>query len=1018
MISPLSFVKDSPKRKVAYLKWATLVLGSLLGLDIVFYFAAEGFWFQAVDYLPVFWLRLKTRFILGLLAFGGSFGFSLINLALAQRLRAHKNTKAELELVPGLGLRWLLPFCLALGFLLGIQLLYQVQVAASHWRPRVTLYNPSPPIPLWIRPASIWTIAQQLVSHPWQIGLLTAGAIALLIRPQILTAVAAVFMSLGFGLVSSTQWPKVLPALSPTLFNQVDPLFKLDIGFYIFILPALELLEFWLVGLFFFVLVSITLIYLLSGNSLSQGRFLGFSPAQQRHLYGLGGGLLLFTAFSHWLNRYKLLYSTQGVIFGASYTDVTVDLPVNTGLSLLSLGLGLALLWRTVFWSFSFLSLAEWVFAQRIQKIAHPPPIPRRPLDVRLLVWGPVIYLIVAISGGVATPQLVQRLIVQPNELVRETPYISRTIALTREAFALSDINVERFDPEGTLTLKDLQENDLTVRNIRLWDTRPLLEANRQLQQIRLYYEFLDADVDRYTLFTEEEGTERRQVMISARELNYEHVPSEAQTWVNEHFIYTHGYGFTMSPVNTASLSGLPEYFIKDIAHTPSSEAIRKSIPVGEPRIYFGELTNTYILTNTKLQELDFPSGADNVYTTYQGQGGIPIGQLWRRPIFAWYLGDWKMLFTADLTSQTRLLYRRNIKKRVQAIAPFLRYDSDPYLVIAKVDAGTGDWEQETGERDLKLKSQPDKNHLYWMIDAYTTSDRYPYSDPGGNDFNYIRNSVKVVVDAYDGSVSFYIADEQDPIIQTWSKVFPGMFQSLNRMPSALREHIRYPQDFYQVQSDQLMAYHMTDPQVFYNREDQWRAPTEIYANETQLIAPYYLIMKLPAEETEEFILLRPFTPAQRNNLIAWLAARSDGDRYGRKLLYSFPKQELVFGPEQIEARINQDPSISQRISLWNTEGSRAVQGNLLVIPIEQSLLYVEPLYLEAEQNQVPTLARVIVAYQNRIAMAANLEQAIFAIFQPPRNDEPAILRDLGDQPAPEGLEMLEELQFLDNPDT
>ena len=1012
----MAWINDLSKRKVAYLKWATIVLGSLVGLDIAFYMIAEGLWFQEVDYLQVFWLRFKTQVSLGFLAFGGSLGFSLINLALAQRLRSHQAIAAKPELMRGLRLRLLLPLCLALGFLLGIQLLYQGQIAASHWQPRVTLYNPSPPVPLWIKPESIEAIAQQLISHPWQVGFLAVGAIALLIRPKILSIVAALLNSLGFGVVFSTQWPKVLPALHPTLFNQVDPLFNLDIGFYVFTLPVLELVEFWLVGLFFFVLVSITLIYLLSGNSLSHGRFLGFSPAQQRHLYGLGGGLLFFTALSHWLNRYKLLYSTQGVIFGASYTDVAVKLPVNTGLSLLSLALGLALLWRTVFWSISFRSLAEWSLALRTQKFVHLPPIPRRPPDLRLLVWGPVTYLIVAISGNVATPQLVQWLVVQPNELVRETPYISRTIRLTREAFALSDVDVENFDPEGTLTFQDLQKNDLTVRNIRLWNTRPLLESNRQLQQIRLYYEFSDADVDRYTLFTEDGGTERRQVLISARELNYERVPTEAQTWVNEHFIYTHGYGFTMSPVNTVSPSGLPEYFIKDIAHTPSSEAIRQSIPVGEPRIYFGELTNTFILTDTKLQELDFPSGNDNVYNTYQGKGGIPIGQFWRRPLFAWYLGDWKMLFTEDFTSQTKLLYRRNIKQRVQAIAPFLRYDSDPYLVIADVDNGTADWEQGTGDRQ-PIAPQPDKNHLYWMIDAYTTSDRYPYSDPQGNDFNYIRNSVKLVVDAYDGTVSFYVADDQDPIIKTWSKVFPGMFQPLDKMPAALRAHIRYPQDYYQVQSDQLMTFHMTDPQVFYNREDQWRAPTEIYANEAQLVEPYFLIMKLPAEETEEFILLRPFTPAQRNNLIAWLAARSDGDRYGRKLLYSFPKQELVFGPEQIEARINQDPSISQRISLWNTEGSRAVQGNLLVIPIEQSLLYVEPLYLEAEQNQVPTLVRVIVAYQNRIAMAETLEQAISAIFQPPQQDEP-ILRDLGEQSAPDNLDFFEELQSLDTPNT
>ncbi|NEQ33340.1 MAG: COG1615 family transporter, partial [Leptolyngbya sp. SIO4C5] len=530
------------------------------------------------------------------------------------------------------------------------------------------------------------------------------------------------------------------------------------------------------------------------------------------------------------------------------------------------------------------------------------------------------------------------------------------------------------------------------------------LETNRQLQQIRLYYEFLDADVDRYALIQDDGTTDLRQVLISARELNYEQVPAEAQTWVNQHLIYTHGYGFTMSPVNTAAPSGLPDYFIKDIAHVPSSEVIRRSIPVGEPRLYFGELTDNYVMTRTRVEELDYPSGSDNVYNTYDGRAGINLGNRWRRLLFAKHLSDWQMLFTANFTPETQLLFRRNINERVRTIAPFLRYDTDPYLVIADVE-----------QTDLEKVPQADNvssdpNYLYWVIDAYTTSDRYPYSDPGSYDFDYIRNSVKVVIDAYHGSVNFYVADARDPIIQTWNKIFPDMFQALDDMPPALRQHIRYPQDFYQVQSDQLMTYHMTDPQVFYNREDQWRAPNEIYANEPQTVDPYYLIMRLPAQETVEFILLRPFTPAQRNNLVAWLAASSDGDRYGRMLLYRFPKQELVFGPEQIEARINQDPEISQRISLWNTQGSRANQGNLLVIPIEQSLLYVEPLYLEAEQNRLPTLARVIVVYQNRIAMAETLEESLGAVFganagQP---SAPPILRELGESPALDELAPLE----------
>ncbi|MEO0868984.1 MAG: UPF0182 family protein, partial [Cyanobacteria bacterium J06642_11] len=523
------------------------------------------------------------------------------------------------------------------------------------------------------------------------------------------------------------------------------------------------------------------------------------------------------------------------------------------------------------------------------------------------------------------------------------------------------------------------------------WDTRPLLESNRQLQQIRLYYEFVDADVDRYTLTKSDGTTERRQVLISARELNYEQLEDTAKTWVNKHLSYTHGYGFTMSPVNTAAIGGLPDYFIKDIAHVPSNDDVARSIPIGQPRIYFGELTDNYVMTGTKVPELDYPSENDNIYTTYAGDGGIGLGALWRRLLFAKHLTDWQMLFTGDFTSDSKLLFRRNIQERVKQIAPFLQFDSDPYLVVADINAQAAS--------DASNPVDPEGNYLYWIIDAYTTSDRYPYSDPEDQPFNYIRNSVKVVVDAYHGSVSFYIADPSDPIIQTWARLFPKMLQPLDAMPPALAAHIRYPEDFSLVQSNQLLVYHMTDPRIFYNREDTWRAPNEIYANESQVVEPYYLIMKLPEEEEEEFVLLRPFTPAQRNNLIAWLAARSDDNQYGRILLYRFPKQELVYGPEQIEARINQDPEISQRISLWNTQGSRANQGNLLVIPIEDSLLYVEPLYLEAEQNRLPILARVIVAYQNRIAMAETLEQSLQAIFSPRRETRNStILRDLEEE--------------------
>ncbi|NEQ53433.1 MAG: COG1615 family transporter [Leptolyngbya sp. SIO3F4] len=955
----------SRKSARAYWSWGLVAIALLLSLDIVTYFLAEGLWFRSVNYIEAFWLRLQTQLILGTVAFLGSLLFAGLNLWRAQQLSFD-----DYCIVPsqenrrrGIGLGQLLPITFSLALLLSVSVLYHGQLALTRWH--YSTVEPLPPLPLWFNIDTIWRIFQQLITQPWQGGILLAMVLGVLICPRVAGAIATILLSLSFSLVLSSQWSRVLPALNSTSFAQSDPLFGQDISFYIFQLPVLELGEFWLSGLFLSTLVAVALVYLLAGNSLSQGRFLGFSPQQQRHLYLLACALLLSTGIGYWLSRYELLYSRQGVTYGASYTDVMVDLPIHTILSFIILGLAIVALIRA------------WLGSIR-RNTSYSLP------SFLILI---TIYLSFSLMGEILLPWVVQRLVVQPNEFKRERPYIERSIAFTRDAFNLTDIQDESFVPQGNLTATKLSDNDLTVRNIRVWDTRPLLESNRQLQQIRSYYEFVDADVDRYTL-TKADGTiERRQVLISARELNYERLEDTAKTWVNKHLSYTHGYGFTMSPVNTAAVGGLPDYFIKDIAHVPSNEDVARSIPRGRPRIYFGELTDNYVMTGTRVPELDYPGEDDNVYTTYAGEGGITLGNGWRRLLYAKHLSDWQMLFTNDFTPETKLLFRRNIQDRVKQIAPFLKFDGDPYLVVADANAQAAS--------DHSVPVDAEGNYLYWIIDAYTTSDRYPYSDPGDQPFNYIRNSVKVVVDAYNGSVSFYIADATDPIIQTWAQFFPNMLQPLEAMPPALAAHIRYPEDYSLVQSNQLLVYHMTDPRIFYNREDTWRAPTEIYANESQVVEPYYLIMKLPQEEEEEFILLRPFTPAQRNNLIAWLAARSDGNQYGRILLYRFPKQELVYGPEQIEARINQDPEISQRISLWNTQGSRANQGNLLVIPIEDSLLYVEPLYLEAEQNRLPILARVIVAYQNRIAMGETLEQSLKAIFNPKQSNGPTILRDL-----------------------
>ncbi|MBD2664535.1 hypothetical protein B6N60_03863 [Richelia sinica FACHB-800] len=964
--------------------WQGLVifLAVLLLFHLTSHLVAEVFWFQEVGYTQVFWLRIVTQGSLWLMVVSISAVYLWLNLALAHRWKypsshdlgevkfsqqlttflspqytsSNRATKSESRFLP-MKLRSLLPLTLSLSILVALILAHYGTISLTYWQNGVN--QPSNlNVPTLFNLEAIFNWGKIVISPDWFLAIVFTIAIAILIYPQFLLSAIAVILSLGFGWVISQHWSEVILFLHPIPFQQSEPLFHKDISFYIFSLPIWELLGFWLMGLCLYSLLAITLTYLLSGNSLSQGRFAGFSPQQQRHLFGLLGGFMLIVGLSNWLHRYELVYSDRGVSFGASYTDVNAQLPADTVLCVLAVAIAFYILWRTIKWQ-----------SQHLQQ--------------RLLVYLLSLYSFLLLLGNIIIPSAIQSFIVQPNELQREQKYIARTIAMTRQAFALDTIDTLTFNPQGKLTEADIQANDLTIRNIRLWGKEPLLKTNRQLQQIRPYYRFPDADIDRYTIKTagNPSTTEKRQVLIAARELDYNAVPQQAQTWVNRNLIYTHGYGFTMSPVNTVAPGGLPEYFVKDIISNDSilntsSPEIRESIPIGKPRIYYGEITNTHVMTGTKARELDYPSGSDNVYNTYDGTGGIKIGAFWKRCLFAAYLQDWQMLFTRDFLPETKVLFRRNINQRVRAIAPFLKFDSDPYLVAADANPGTAQG-----------------NYLYWIVDAYTTSDRYPYSDRDKNSINYIRNSVKVVIDAYNGTVNFYIADINDPLITAWSKIFPQMFQPLQAMPENLRSHIRYPVDFFKIQSERFMTYHMTDPQVFYNREDQWQIPNEIYGSEPRPVEPYYLITSLPNVSFEEFLLFLPYTPKQRTNLIAWLAARSDGENYGKLLVYIFPKERLIYGTEQIEARINQDPVISQQISLWNRQGSRAIQGNLLVIPIEQSLLYIEPIYLEATQNSLPTLVRVVVAYENRIVMTQTLEQGLQAIFKPELTPAPAIIR-------------------------
>ena len=976
---------------------ATMIVLGLI-IDLGSRIIVDWLWFSEVDYLSVLLKTRLTQIILGLLVLGISGLFFWSNLSLASRQKWQwsdrissqdslpylqeksqqllKNTSPTKVLVerikaeqnirnrPAFKLSFLLPVSLFSILILALLLIYYGDLVREIWQQKDGLnisFN-------GLRNALVRERSEVLDRYWWLLGLVIAIAGLTLFRTRLSLNLIAIAFSLLMSLTIAGNWISILGFLQPTSFNYADPQFNNDISFYIFILPVLNLISSWLSSLLICNFIIIFLRYLLSGNSLSEGKFPGFSAFQIRHLSLLGGMVMMAMGLHHWLNRYQLLYSQQGVVYGAGFTDVNFKLPIETILSI------------------SAIAIACWLFYSSFRRNKKSQLTKKAVKSTRsktaklIVIWLPVVFYLFFLLTGELASELIQVFRVQPNELAAETPYLLRNIAMTRRAFNLDEIESETFNPQGELTASDIANSSSTIENVRLWDTRPILQTNRQLQQIRLYYEFLDADIDRYIL-----QNNKQQVIISARELDYSAVPKRAKTWVNKHLVYTHGYGFTLSPVNQVSEGGLPFYYVKDIGTstsetgslTVSSDIIRDSFPLENPRIYYGELTNNYVMTNTRVREFDFPSGEENIYNIYEGSGGISVNNYGLRLIFAEYLKDWQMLFTRNFTPETKVLLRRNITRRVAKIAPWLRYDNDPYLVVA--DTPT-------------LEGQKDSN-LYWIIDAYTISDRYPYSDPGDRSFNYLRNSVKVVVDAYNGDVNFYIADSNDPIINTWNKVFPQLFKPLAQMPLSLHNNIRYPEDLFSTQSERLLTYHMTDAQVFYNREDQWQIPQEIYGTEPQPVEPYYLIMRLPTATAEEFILLHPYTPVSRPNLIAWLAARSDGVNYGKLLLYKFPKQKLVYGPKQIEALINQDPVISQQISLWNREGSRAIQGNLLIIPIEQSLLYVEPLYIEAEQNSLPTLARVIVVYENKIVMAETLDEAISAIFQPEAIDDSTIIR-------------------------
>ncbi len=734
-------------------------------------------------------------------------------------------------------------------------------------------------------------------------------------------------LALLSGITGAANWLAWLNFFNGVPFGQTDALFGRDIGFYVYRLPIYESVRQQALAVTFLTLFGSAGYYVFSGSFVLEARPGGpgwpkirLITGARRHLSLLVALVLSLMAWGAWMNIPNTLLSPapQSVVqFGASYTDVYASIPFFWAtLGVLVLGVALAL-WHG--------------FARR-----------GWPLPVAI-----ALYVVVSLGGGVYAG-LLQRLVVTPNEQDKERPFITHNIAATRAAYDLGRVEERELSGDAELTAADIIANAGTIENVRLWDHQPLLQTFTQIQEIRTYYDFNSVDNDRYVI-----NGKYRQVMLSARELNTESMSNKS--FVNERLTFTHGYGVTLGPVNEVTTEGLPVLFIRDLPPVST-----RDLRLDEPSIYYGELSNDYVLVKTRQPEFHYPRGDDNETTFYAGTGGVTIGSFFRRAAFALRFASTDILVTSQLTPETRVMFHRRIGDRVKLLAPFLTYDSDPYPVLS-------------GGR------------LYWMQDAYTTTANYPFSTPvvtrPGGRLNYIRNSVKIVIDAFNGSVSFYLAEPTDPLAQTLDRIFPGLLHPLSDMPVDLRRHVRYPEDIFKYQSEIYRTYHMTNPQVFYNKEDQWAVPPQSQAQNTSPMQPYYTIMRLPGEKDAEFIQMLPFTPRAKDNLAAWMVARSDGDHYGRLLAFQFPKNSTIFGPQQVIGRINQDQIISPQVALWSQQGSEVIWGTLLVIPIKESLIYVRPLYLRSPEGKIPELKQVVVAYQNRIVMDETLTRALGQIF-------------------------------------
>ena len=782
---------------------------------------------------------------------------------------------------------------------------------------------------------------------PWMIGLVLVAAGLTAVSRRNRFAPVFALGSLCSCLIAARAWGLWALALSIPNTGQVDPLLGADISFGLGRFSAVALLLQLLLAQALITVGTTVFRRLRRAPALSDWSFPGLIPAERRQLRPLLAGILALLSALLWLSRHQLLWNQDGVVSGAGWLEVNLVLPFR------QMGAG------------ALLVLALLVFP-------WPSAVSRRKWR-----WIALWIAVLALGLELLLAPAVQWLVVRPRELNLERPYLERSIQATRRAFQLDAIQTRSPASRSLLKASDLADGKSTLSNIRFWDSLPLLETNRQLQQLRVYYRFSSAAVDRYQLTTDDK--QRQQVIMAARELDQAALPKRSRTWLNRHFVFTHGYGFTLSPVNTKAADNLPEYFISGLgpsARIQGNEAlgisqneVKERVPIHRAALYFGMLPSPYAVAPSRVEEFDYPEGDENIYNRYSGAAGVPLATPLQRLAASVYLREPRLLNTGSLQRNSKLLLRREVRQRVKALAPFLSLEGDPYLVSVPMNDEVPGFDSD--------------QHQYWVVDGYTESATYPYASalPDGSSLRYIRNSVKAVVDAYNGSVHLYVSEANDPIIRGWQRVFPELFQPLADMPQQLRDHLMVPSYLFELQVQQLLRYHVTDPRVFYSGDDVWQVPLELYGKRQIPVSPYHITAQLDSSEQSEFLLLQPLTPLARPNLSAWLAARSDGEHYGEMVLLRFPSDHAVFGPEQVQAIINQDPAISQQFGLWDRAGSEVIQGNLLVLPISDALLYVEPVYLRATRGGLPTLIRVVVSDGRRVAMEATLNDALRALF-------------------------------------